>query len=342
MTAATRQLIGTSFFLPELPSPLPIRTNPHAPAVAVAVWDWVNHHLRFPSEEWKLKFVHSTLGWAELCLPNTPHHVTELVMEWNLALFLHDDLCVGDREYAKAFTGRLGSAALAAGGGWLGTAINDLWHRTQEIAEPEVATRLEEAVYLYFEGSAQESAFRTDEGMMPWSGWENYLKVRRKTIALYPFMALNQIGGNLTEEGFRATARAADLCCDHVILVNDIFSIRKEMLSGDGVNAIVANVLSEEATLQEAITDACRQLNDKEAELLAEHSRLADSYPGISAYLRSFEYIIAGNLHWHYTTTRYHGRDYLWNGLKSGVFELHHDRTVIRPPRPDETCDPVR
>ena len=336
------QLIGTSYYLPELPNKLPILTNPYAPAVAEAVWDWVDRHLQFSSESRKLRFVHSTLGWAELCLPNTPRNITELVMEWDVALFLHDDICVNDPEFARSWTGRLGSDTLNASGGWLGTAINDLWRRTCDVAEPEVAARLENALYLYFQGSAEENRLRTEDGTMRWTGWDDYLAVRRKTIALYPFMALNQIGTGLTEERFRATARAADLCCDHVVVVNDLFSVRKELLSGDGVNAILAHVLTDEVSLQDAVIDACRRVHMKELELLEEHRRLELLYPGIGEYLASFEYIAAGNLHWHYTTSRYHGNDYLWNGIKSGVVELHSQRTVIRRLKPEETLEQNR
>jgi hypothetical protein len=118
-----------------------------------------------------------------------------------------------------------------------------------------------------------------------------------------------------------------------MVLVNDLFSLRKELGSGDGMNLVSALMHHQGLPLQAAVdvllrgiedasdeyTRACRTLRAR----YRDHERRAD----LDRYLDAVGHMIAGNLAWHYESRRYHGPHHEWDGRPPTALILHEDRT---------------
>ncbi|WP_189858006.1 terpene synthase family protein [Streptomyces poonensis] len=297
-------------------------------------WDWSRDFLHFGDEKTAERYLDATMEWSEYIAADWDFTTALLAAEWTCTLFLYDDLSRRST-LAQAFVVPAPPGRFVSAEGWLAQAIEDLWKRSAHEASPMAARRLELALREFFLGCLKELPYRRGVGALRWQGWDTYLCMRRETIGMPVFMALAQVerGMNVTEKAFHATRTAANLVNDHVTLTNDVFSVRKELCSGDCVNGVVAWALHKGTGLQEAVDEACALIDEKEQQFLAERDRLLSALPELEPYLDRLGHIISGNQHWNYLTPRYHGEGYIWNGLKSGYVELRPDRTVIRSRR---------
>jgi hypothetical protein len=119
----------------------------------------------------------------------------------------------------------------------------------------------------------------------------------------------------------------------HVVLVNDLFSFRKEYFTGDGLNLITSLLYHEKMTLQSAVDKvqdmigkagedfaaACRDIRVR----YARHPRGKD----VERYLEALGYMISGNVAWSYESPRYHGVGHFWDGLPPDTIVLLQDET---------------
>lgn len=327
---AAQRLIGSSFYLPEITPDLPLWTHPHQADLRKRVLDWSREFVRFGSADDSMQYVYGTMGWGEYIAGRLSFPAAELFIEWAVALFAQDDVAAVP-ELGGGCPRDPGDGRLVEVDDWTGEALNDLWQRTVTVTTPAIADRIKAAIHVYFAGRAEEVPFNVGEGPLQWLGWEAYLRARRGPIGIYVCIALAHIDMDVSDEVYRATADAADMVSDHVVLVNDVFSLRKELLSRDCVNAAVAYMLHTGVDLQEAVSHTCRRIRGKEHDFAAERSRLELAYTDIGPYLDFMGLIMAGNQRWSYTTIRYHGRGHVWNGLTSAIMELRPDRTVFHP-----------
>jgi hypothetical protein len=124
--------------------------------------------------------------------------------------------------------------------------------------------------------------------------------------------------------------------CSTGVLVNQIFSLRKEYHCDGGVPAVIPALARErgisfadatlavgEWTLREE--QRCFDLRDR---VLA--SPMGND-PSVRAFITAVEYFLAGNLHWSRLTPRYHGTGFDYDGTTTGTMILHPDRTIYLP-----------
>ncbi|MFD5342031.1 terpene synthase family protein [Streptomyces hawaiiensis] len=125
------------------------------------------------------------------------------------------------------------------------------------------------------------------------------------------------------------------LVARHWIGVNDLFSYRKELHSGDAMNEMQIALADNGGDLQGAVDRVAATVRRTEAEFdrLAAHLRAgtAGGSSPLPAYLRALEELIAGNLEWSYLTPRYNGRGHVWNGLTDAHVVLTPHRTLYLP-----------
>ncbi|WP_373314673.1 terpene synthase family protein [Streptomyces longispororuber] len=121
----------------------------------------------------------------------------------------------------------------------------------------------------------------------------------------------------------------------HWIGVNDIFSYRKELYSGDTMNEIQLALAENGGDLQAAVDRVAATVHRVEADFdhltaqLRAGPAALDSDLGV--YLDALEAMIAGNLEWSYLTPRYNGRGHTWNGLTDATVLLTPHHTLYLP-----------
>ncbi|MFF9896368.1 hypothetical protein [Streptomyces longispororuber] len=128
---------------------------------------------------------------------------------------------------------------------------------------------------------------------------------------------------------FPELARLGHLVARHWVAVNDIFSYRKELYSGDTVNEIALVLATNGGDLQAAVDRVAQTVETTEIEFCALSKRLLRGAcgrdPAAGPYVEALRWMIAGNLEWSYITPRYNGHGHTWTG--------HTEATVILTPR---------
>ncbi|MGA5171054.1 MULTISPECIES: terpene synthase family protein [Streptomyces] len=121
----------------------------------------------------------------------------------------------------------------------------------------------------------------------------------------------------------------------HWIAVNDIFSYRKELYSGDTMNEIQLALADNGGDLQHAVdrvVATVHRVEDDFQQLCAQlRARPHGQAPDITAYLKALEWMIAGNLEWSYITPRYNGRTHHLDGPLDATVILTPSRTHYIP-----------
>lgn len=139
------------------------------------------------------------------------------------------------------------------------------------------------------------------------------------------------------------------LVARHWIGVNDVFSYRKELYSGDTMNEIHLALADNGGNRQAAVDRIAATVHRVEAEFDETTARLrvtpVGKDSGLLAYLDALEVMIAGNLEWSYLTPRYNGLGHTWNGQRDTTVILTPHRTFYLPhthttPRTPVATDP--
>lgn len=117
----------------------------------------------------------------------------------------------------------------------------------------------------------------------------------------------------------------------HMVLVNDLFCLRRELLGGQGLHLVPALMHHQGFTLQAAVdvvvrgvADACAEFARTCRTLRARH-RDHELRADLDRYLDAVGHMIAGNLAWHY---EFRGRPPHPEGSPL-VLVLHEDRTEL-------------
>jgi hypothetical protein len=168
---------------------------------------------------------------------------------------------------------------------------------------------------------------------------DTYLPIRRISVAgRPPLIGLEYVLGlDLTElmQSDPQLQEAVLAVGEHAMLVNDLFSFRKECFKGDYCNLITCLMHVHGHSLQESIEITCEKIRDVDENLSQLCAILRHRYSThpqmekLSPYINSLPLFCAGNLRWSLETSRYHGYGYVWNGLRSGIVTLYPDRTII-------------
>jgi terpene synthase-like protein len=154
---------------------------------------------------------------------------------------------------------------------------------------------------------------------------DTLLSMRQTTVGLKPHFPATEYALDIDATDVVSDAdgtAALELSLTHIIIVNDIYSYRKEYIQGDTLNSI--SILRDQGySIQESIdflhAKAC-DCNQRLAEVVARlHHRYTDHPIGdkLHSYIDCYNRIPAGNLQWHLESPRYNGRGYIWDGRRT-------------------------
>ena len=331
---------GTSFYLPEIACTAPAVIHPDHAALEKKDQEWVRAHVPFPGDEELVRFLGNRCDrWGCWVYPMCSAQTAEDLVHLQSLMFAVDDRAVSEREVFVRFAdalrgGRVGESAY-------GTAFHDLWKRLREAMLPQVFARFHEACLELVDGFLTESKPRIAGNILP---PDEYLQMHRHTIGCKECLIVSEHAA-----GVDVTAElAADsdlgglwqLAADHVMLVNDVLSFRKEVFAGEPINIVMSLMFHQGLDLQNAMDEAGGMIAAVDADFTRTCADVRSRYrehpkeEDVMRYLDALGSMMAGNLAWSYEAPRYHGPDYVWNGERSGVVELHPDRTIMR--RPDQ------
>lgn len=343
---------GASFFLPEIMTKIPARSHPKTAEVELQSAAWVRQHLAFAfaTEQQLERFLQTRCAYfACLIWPLTRDEWMLDLANLSQHLFAFDD-AYGDRDgigrdiqsawkvFDDFFVVMAGEPPRS--GHPYALNFQEVWKR---VALPMTAgqrARYRKASEDWLKDCAREIASR-EKGKV--FDFDTYLAVRRGSVYSTPCFPIIEHGlGIELPEDFATSPALAELhllCTDCMILINDLFSFQKEALDGDFVNAVTILCMRHGLGLQQAVDRVCGILHDAEATFLEKCRDLLARSEGLRTvlgpYLTALGYYMSGLLYWARFTTRYHGADYVWNGLTTGVVTLGKNGTIMHAAQPE-------
>jgi len=124
--------------------------------------------------------------------------------------------------------------------------------------------------------------------------------------------------------------------CSTGVLVNQIFSLRKEYYCEGGVPTVIPALARERGiSFAEATTAVGEWTLREEQRCYDLRARVLTSPmgedPSVRAFITAVEFFLAGNLQWSRLTPRYHGTGFEYAGTTHGTMVFHPDRTIYVP-----------
>ncbi len=291
-------------------------------------------------EELETFLEHRTSLWNLLTYADAREDRIELVCAWIDVLFSIDDVFaqappsrlrqLGIHELPAVLDGKRPAVDTP-----FTRAFGQLRDQTLPLASPRVWQRYARTLHGFLEACHAERDVVQDLAALDLPTYEKY---RNSSIGecCFPLLEFGlgiDLGDRLEE--LSELRRLNMLVARHWIGVNDVFSYRKELYSGDTMNEIQLALAENGGDLQAAVDRIAATVHRTEAEFdhlaTALRAGAAGQDSGLRAYLDALEAMIAGNLEWSYLTPRYNGRGHHWNGLTDATVILTPDRTLYRP-----------
>lgn len=309
---------------PELYCPFPSALSPHAEAVHEATTEWARR-IGLASKRSVLRRIEAgKLGFlAGRFHPEAPREELQLVSDLYLWMFLRDDRCdeseLGEDPELLARTDSrfleiLGGAQPRAGEDPLGCALHDLRRRVVSKAPSALwLRRFVRAIRAHFDSTLWETANRA-EGTTP--DLATYVRMRPVTGGMHVDASLIEMIHEmvlapdvLEHPAVRDLTRASN---NVVCWANDLFSLEKELKSGDVHNLVVVLSHAQGLTLPEAVERATEMHDAEVRGFLEAESRLpsfgAAVDVNLARYLAGLRARMRGNLDWSLESGRYSGR----------------------------------
>lgn len=334
-----------SFRLPSFPRPGPARRRSDIEQLEARCKAWLSRTLRDPHGDNPAEFERfldqRTTLWTLLTYPTAQPDRIEAICNWIDVLFSLDDAFahaspermrqLGLHDLPAVINGRPDAADTPHI-----RALTVLWQHFRTDMPPALQGRFARMTAGFFDACRTERDWQDTRTAIGLSAYE---KSRRRSIGECCFPLLEygldlDLTGQLAD--FPWLHRLDVLVARHWIGVNDIFSYRKELHSGDTMNEIALALADDD--LQAAVDRVAANVRKAEDEFLTLREQLlagpAGKQPGIKGYAEALGWMIAGNLEWSYTTTRYHGPGHVWNGCRDAIVTLTPQRTVFTTPPP--------
>jgi hypothetical protein len=329
--------VEPQFYLRPINRRIPLRRHPDFEALRQDSAAWTREHLAFALGEQVEEFIdYEHARWTCQCFPDAPRDRLRNLCHLTEYFFALDDTFTrsGDRDARRFFAEILDVlAGRDAGPSRYHRVLADVWGRITPALSPAQLTRYVGSVAEFLRGFAVEIATRAEKRPLD---YESYMALRRASVSGRPYFILIEyaLGIELSQAFAECAELGAlnDIALDQLILVNDLFSLRKEHHTGDPLNAIAVLRQSEGLDLQSAVDRVCDAIERQTALFLEARGRLLHQEPDRRAYAMGLSNIISGNLDWSYRTPRYHGKGYRWNGEISGIVTLGVDKTVLEKP----------
>lgn len=311
--------------LPDIYCPFPFRVNPEAARVEAHTNAWVQQTgivsndaemkrfraSRFP---WLAAYVHPTVGYDELVL------VSDLI-SWQFLLDNMFDGPLGEQPRVaqgaiSEFMGVLTSQHIAEPDisrlayPHMTLALHDVWKRIFSRGTPLWRYRFSRNMTTYIAANGWEARNRAQKSV---PDTNSSMANRELTIGMWPAMDMIDIVEHLIlpahiyeSQDFQTLLRAAAI---HVVLVNDLFSQRKEEAIEDCNNLVIQLQKLKQYTLQEAQSQVSKMISEQTTLYLDTLDRLLEVYPDyaeeIVRYAGNLQGWMRGNIDWSAETMRY-------------------------------------
>lgn len=335
-----------SFRMPVFPRFMPARRRPGLPALeqrcTARLADLI--HDAYPSQEELQTFLeHRTSLWNLLTYASARQDRVELICAWIDVLFSLDDAFatappartreLGTHDLPAVIDGHQPTADTA-----YTRAFSLLREQTLPLMPEGVWARVTHTLHGFLDACRIERELTQDIASLDLPTYERY---RNTSVGecCFPLLEFGlDIDLSETLDQVPELNRLNMLVARHWIGVNDLFSYRKELYSGDTMNEIQLALADNGGDLQSAVDRVADTVRRTESEFdhLTAHLRdgTGRTDDGLLTYLDALEEMIAGNLAWSYLTPRYNGHRHVWNGLTDARVVLTPERTLYLPPPP--------
>ncbi|MFE0062887.1 terpene synthase family protein [Streptomyces sp. NPDC059003] len=216
----------------------------------------------------------------------------------------------------------------------LGRLLADSWHRWCVTCPPALLDRCRAGISQVLQSWITETEIRIRGQILD---FPTYLAFRRTAVAASSLPRFVEYGLNI-DIGSELAAhpelkQLEELQCTYLVLLNDLYSFRKEYVrSKDPVNAI-AVLTSTGHTLQQAVNYLCQLMQETEREFVTLRKSYLHTRPGlrseVPAFLTGLGLLMSGTLQYHRMSPRYHGTGRPWTDIGSGYVTLDSNTTVI-------------
>ncbi|MFV8131615.1 terpene synthase family protein [Streptomyces syringium] len=335
--------------LPPLGRGLVATRHPQAAEVSARVLEWAGRHLSFlPLSEEELRYsLRPVVLFPEWAYPSAPVERFADLSAFTTYFFAIDDTLDnlrggddgdeggGHRELIRSAV----DACVRAHHGepdltspWV-AAYADVLDGVRRRMTPEQYTRLTSVCEEWF-----EACVRALDTPLKDPDLETYVTHRLLTAAAEAAFGLVEYATATDVAGLRRADADLEALCRASgrfgVLVNDLFSYRRDLFSGGPVvNAVTVLQQSEGLTLQGAVDRLCEELDAAEAALHTAHDKVLagplGERPDVRAFVKGVREMTAGNLRFSATTPRYHGVRLNLDPQKGSILRLTAERTLV-------------
>ncbi|EFJ26172.1 hypothetical protein SELMODRAFT_413293 [Selaginella moellendorffii] len=334
----------THFELPLLPNNIAFYCHPEFQSISLQIDEWFLAKMRITDETSKKKVLESRIGlYACMMHPHAEREKIVLAGKHLWAVFLLDDLLEssGTQEMPK-LNATIFNLASGNSNEDVTNPVLVLYREVMEEIragmEPPLLDRYVECLGASLEAVKDQVHHRVEKSI---PGVEEYKLARRATgfmEAVGGIMTEFCMGIRLNESQIQSPVfrELLNSVSDHVVLVNDLLSFRKEFYEGACHHNWISVLLQHSprgTRFQDAIDQLCEMIQEKELSILALQRKISSkehSDSELMKFAREFPMVASGSLVWSYVTGRYHGygNPLLTGEIFSGTWLLHPMATV--------------
>ncbi|MCP1464171.1 terpene synthase family protein [Pseudomonas sp. S3E17] len=322
-----------SFYIPEMYCSVLPRIHPDYPIIDERNAAWVREFLPFTDEAALLRFLRLRLPmWDSLILPvGSADRLVQTSCVTSLILAI-DDMPLG--RHAMFHDGEV---ALVEGHPFA-HAAQDIFGKLRQQMPAPVYRRYCQEWQAWFESVEEEARLVATGTVLP---FDEFLELRHPNTGLFPSFPVAEFlyDLDLTEllaqdQELRLAIKATN---EHVGLVNDILSHRKEHTAGVTLNAMESLRMAHGHNAQEAADILCQRIRDADrtrvelCEVLRRRYANRPDADRIGMYLNGLGQICAGNLRWLLENDRYvDSRGKGWDWTRSRHIVLDPEPAFVR------------
>ncbi|MEH2067349.1 MAG: terpene synthase [Nostoc sp.] len=310
-----QQLLSSGLYCPFSP-----QINKHVDILEKHAVEWVLQFNLLANESSYKRFCKSKFFFlAASAYPNCQLEELKIANDWLSWVFIWDDQCdlsnLGRqpdvlKNFHRRFLEILNGGELTSKDIPLAYALRDLRERILKIGSKEWFHYFVDRYQGYFDGCVQEAINRLHE-ITP--DVESYMLIRRLSLGGYLCLALMEFCDYITiPEFFRNHQVMKELKIMTINILawcNDIFSVHREMSSGD-VHNLVLLIHHQQMLSLEKATIAASEMHNQEVHRLKEFELSIPSFgeeldAELAKYISGIHSWISANLNWYYHSGRY-------------------------------------